>query len=83
MGFFKNLFQKKEIVEEVVKEEPAYIPSVESEIKCHSCGMSIFGEQKVKTFGGHKYHLKPCYRQLLKDAMKVYKGNKTIVADSK
>jgi len=70
MKLFKNLFKKKE--KEKIKKE--IIPEETSDLICAYCGMGINGEQKIKTFNGKKYHLKPCWRKLQKEAMNSFKG---------
>jgi hypothetical protein len=70
----KNIFKKKEekefesleeeankVKEELVKEEYPI---------CAKCNMTIFPEQRVKTFDNKKFHLKPCFRELMKEAKK-------------
>jgi len=64
----KNIFKKKEEVIEI-KEEPKQEIKEEYPI-CAKCNMTIFPEQRVKTFDNKKFHLKPCFRELMKDAKK-------------
>jgi hypothetical protein len=83
MGFLSNLFKKKEVVEETeeveeVVEEPSYKPSSEDFIVCAYCDQEIFGDQRVKSWGGKKYHLKPCWRNLLKNAKQVHSGTQAL-----
>jgi len=69
MGFLSKLFKKE------VEEEPIVVEEVIDEVEqvrdpnepiCESCGLSISGEQRVKTFNGKKFHLKPCWRDVRK-----------------
>ena len=65
---FKNFLKKDDIqVEEQIVNDCNPI--------CDYCGRSIFGEQKVKSFGGKKYHLRPCWRELQKQSYKKVYGN--------
>ncbi len=66
--FFKK-DKPSEKVEEVVVEEEN-----QSDLICNYCEKSIYGEQRIKTFDGKKYHLKPCWYKLRKDAVKLSKG---------
>lgn len=74
----KNLFKKKEerkienleeevnkLNSELVKEE-----SKQDYPICASCGMPIYPEQRIKTFNNKKFHSKPCFRNLMKEAKK-------------
>ena len=64
----KNIFKKKEEVIEI-KEETKQEIKEEYPI-CAKCNMTIFPEQRVKTFDNKKFHLKPCFRELMKEAKK-------------
>ena len=66
MGWLKNIFKKQKVeeVKEVVEELD------NKNLVCEYCKMSIYGEQKIKTVAGIKYHLR-CYRNMLKEARKV------------
>lgn len=61
--FFKNAFKKniREEEKEIVEEE-----TIDTGLICKYCERSIFGEQKVRTFGGDKYHV-VCFRKLQKE----------------
>ena len=64
MGFFGNLFKKKEKKQELPMEEEV----VSNEPICSFCNMSIAQTQAVKTYNGKKWHLKPCWREVRKMA---------------
>ena len=68
MGIF-NIFKKKE------KEEVVEIQEEATGLICQACNEAIFGEQKIKTFNGKKFHLKPCFRNLMKQGRLQMKGN--------
>lgn len=69
MGFFSNLFKKKQDKQpEIVVEQKQEVESNDGPI-CDYCKRSIFGQQKVKTFDNKKYHVKPCWFALRKDAL--------------
>lgn len=82
MNFIKKLFKfKKPKVEEplevpVSEKEinPSKVPEVEGNIgdyeTCHYCGLRITENHRVVHKFGHAYHLKPCWRQTIKDARK-------------
>lgn len=78
MKFLKNLFRKEEEkeVQEIEKEVENFQQSNfnEEELICDYCGFSIGRNQKVKTFGGKKYHLKPCWKRIRNDAKKINRG---------
>ena len=68
MKWIKNLFNKKETT---TKEVEQTIETLEpTSLICEYCKMSIFENQKIKTFNGKKFHLKPCWYKLLKDSKK-------------
>ena len=71
MGLFTKLFEKKKKkpTEYIEEEEP--IVTYEGPV-CHHCGMGIYGEQKVKSYGGKKFHLKPCWREIIKQSRKMH-----------
>lgn len=81
MGFFKNLFKKKEKQIEAVEIKLEEIKQQENsdENTCEYCKRSIFGQQKIKTFNGKKFHVKPCWFKLRKDAQAYASGQATIV----
>lgn len=65
MGFFSKFFGKsKEVKEEVIVEEQEkttdFLPI------CIACNKTIESHQKRKSFQGNKFHLKPCYRNIVK-----------------
>lgn len=76
----KNLFKKEDSKE--IESPPIQIeePKVEirkpigDEVICQHCGMPIYGDQKIKTFNSNKYHLKPCFRDLMKEAKRMAMG---------
>lgn len=61
MMFFKNLFKKKEVKEEIV------IEIQENSIICEHCNLPIFQHEKRVTKAKNKFHIK-CYRFLSKKA---------------
>ena len=69
MNWIKKLFRKKqeeEILEQPKIEEPEEINLTETDKVCDYCGFPIYGEQKsISKFKKH-YHVKPCWRKLLK-----------------
>jgi len=71
MKLFKKLFKKKE---EIIPEVKEIIEETPTGLICEMCKESIFGEQKIKTFAGKKYHLKPCFRNLMKQGKLQMKG---------
>ena len=75
MNFLKKLFGKKEEKEEIVEEEKPEVFYEETDKVCEWCKMSIYKEQKTKKFDGNHYHLKPCYRQLRKEARRNIMGS--------
>lgn len=46
---------------------PVLNPPVDTEL-CEACGFEITNEQRVVHKFGKAYHLKPCWRKLIKDA---------------
>ena len=80
MGFFSKIFkrQKKEKAKEIREDfKPTHEEveefdsmSLEDYPICHSCGLRIIPPQKVTTFNGEKYHVKPCFKKLRKEARK-------------
>ena len=71
MGFFDRFKKKKEVeyIEDIDIVEPVFSNEVEDGI-CDYCGISIFNNQKKKTFNGKKYHLL-CSRKLFKEGKKL------------
>ncbi len=74
MGILKKMFGKKEVeLEEPTKEEALEeLPTVENDLICSECNMSIHPGQRVKTFSGKKMHMKPCWfkiRKMAKNSM--------------
>jgi len=67
MGFLKNLFKKKEVLESESKKQEL-ITIRDGYPVCEKCGLTIGKEQKIKTFNGKKFHLKPCWRNVMKEA---------------
>ena len=37
---------------------------------CSSCDLPITSSQKIKTLDGKKFHVKPCFRQIMKQGRK-------------
>ena len=66
MRFFSKLFGEKE---ELVEEEVVEVVKLTGHT-CDICKMSIQEGQKIKTFDNKKYHLKPCWRNLIKEQKK-------------
>lgn len=65
MKWIKRLFglkEKEQVVEEVED------LGEETSMECDYCKMSIYAGQRVKTYGGKKFHMKPCWYKLRKDA---------------
>ena len=74
MGFLSKLFGKKEVESiEEKEQEPVLVENelYEPGIKCGYCGLGIHGEQQIKTYNGKKFHLKPCFRDMRKEAKKL------------
>jgi len=71
MGFLKKLFNKREkeeledFKEKDICEEVQYR---DGDPVCERCGLTIGREQKIKTFNGKKFHLKPCWYKLRREA---------------
>jgi len=73
MNWLKKLFGKKEEVKETqeteVQETPEQQPvETGDEPRCDSCGMAIFPTQKSIMKSGKRLHVKPCWRNLQKEA---------------
>ncbi len=79
MKWLSKLFGREKIIEQAekieqgVEEEPKRIPTGDEHI-CEYCQQAIFGDQKVKTFQNKKYHVKPCWRKMHKEAPKMVFG---------
>lgn len=56
-----GLKEKEQVIEVEEQEE-------ETGFFCDYCKMSIQEGQRVKTYGGKKFHVKPCWYKLRKDA---------------
>jgi hypothetical protein len=86
MGFLDFLFKKKDKVE--VKEEEEEVVEAETKVEeaptpssrpepnaiCGHCGMGIYAEQRSIKCDGVRYHNKPCFRQLKRQARKALLG---------
>jgi len=57
---FLGLDKEEKPIEEDLGEDTGMV--------CDYCKMSIHDSQKYKTYGGKKFHLKPCWYKLRKDA---------------
>ena len=69
MKFLKRIFVKKQ--KGAALEDKQFEEDIEAtSLVCEYCKMFIHKDQKVKTFNGKKYHLKPCWRNLQKDVKK-------------
>lgn len=70
----KSWFKKEEIQEfqEEVKQEvqEAVEEPKEGDPICHLCNLPITSSQKLKTLDGKKFHIKPCFRQIMKQGRK-------------
>jgi len=66
MGFLSKLFKKESKEQPIEEVEQDRDISFKTEPICESCGLGISEEQRVKTFNGKKFHLKPCWRDLRK-----------------
>ena len=64
--FFKKK-KKEEVETKSVEQEKNTTPTG---MVCDYCKADIYGEQKIKTVNGKKYHLKPCWRKLFKEMKK-------------
>jgi len=65
MGLFGIFKKKKEGVETPIEDKIIFKEDVGDDLICNYCGISIFPNQKKRTFNGKKYHLL-CYRKLFK-----------------
>lgn len=81
MKWLSRLFGKEKIIEQAERieqgiEEPVEEKRIETgdEPICEYCGRPIFGDQKLKTFQKKKYHVKPCWRKMHKEAPKMVFG---------
>jgi hypothetical protein len=86
MGFIdklKSFFKKEqEVIPQVIETAPVELVVQEpiisngQEVICASCGLGITEQQGVKSFNGKKYHSKPCFRNLRRQAEKIAMGYK-------
>lgn len=61
MGFFNKLFNKKEKSAPEALQKPVVVHTGKTRI-CHSCHMSIFGEQKYTKQMGLYFH-RDCWKK--------------------
>jgi len=65
MGLFGIFKKKKELVETPIEDKIIFEKDVGDNSVCNYCGITIFDNQKKRTFNGKKYHLL-CHRRLFK-----------------
>lgn len=82
MNWIKKIFGigKKEETEETITEKQDNIPEQDASLSsipardsgkiCDYCGFSIYDNQKSISKFGKNYHVKPCWRELLKGGKK-------------
>jgi hypothetical protein len=71
MNKFKEISEK--IASKIIRKiDPSYFDEEEPEkvLICPECQNRIFPGQKLKTYSGNKYHVKPCYRRIMKRSKK-------------
>lgn len=66
MSWIRKILGLKGEPNQIIVEEAE--ESEETGFICDYCKMAIHEGQRVKTYGGKKFHLKPCWYRLRKDA---------------